>query len=189
MAAHAPKNSSYFLWTTLHIFTGEEKQGSSPAFPEAWGQMGRSTDGWHPHPCPWVWWGGHAMAGLTKDLCASPYPDGPRSSWLRQPEICSALPQRSLRSGNVFSFQCGKRTKLYKRFLKMFFIVVIVAIETSGFRLRWLGFSFGFFSAYKLTPENLNTFPWKCYWWGYFTARCSGLDEAAFSNNSDNKSH
>lgn len=29
----------------------------------------------------------------------------------------------------------------------------------------WEGceFSFRFFSAYKLTPENRNTFPWKCY--------------------------
>lgn len=107
--------------------------------------------------------GGHGMAGLTKDLCASPFLDGPWSFWLRHPEISSALPQRFWRSGNVFSFRCGKRTKLLN-FPEMFFVVVvIVAIETSGFRLRRLGFLFGFFSAYKLTPENLNTFPWKCY--------------------------
>lgn len=128
-----------------------------------WGEAQTAADGWHPHPSPRVGWGGHGMAGLTKDLHASRFLDGPRSFWLRQPEICNALPQRSLRSGNVFSFWCGKRTKLYKRFPKLFFVVVIVAIETSGFRLRRSGFSLTLFSAYKLTPEKLNTFPWKCY--------------------------
>lgn len=49
-----------------------------------------------------------------------------------------------------------------------FFVVVvvddvIVAIETSVFRVRRSGFSFRSFSTYKLTPETLKTFPWKYY--------------------------
>lgn len=52
---------------------------------------------------------------------------------------------------------------------KMFFVVVvvvddvIVAIETSVFRVRRSGFSFRSLSTYKLTPETLKTFPWKYY--------------------------
>lgn len=55
--------TSLFLWTTLHISTGRDKQGSSSAFPEASGQKHRQQQmGDIPRQVPG--WGGVAVAWL-----------------------------------------------------------------------------------------------------------------------------
>lgn len=81
------------------------------------------------------------------------------------------------------------KNQTFQMFPQNWFVFsLVVAIKTSAFRFRRSRFSFRTFSAYKLTPDTLKTFPWKCYYWGYFSARHFGLDEAVFSSN-DNKSH
>jgi len=83
------------------------------------GKQRAAEEGRYPHQSPSKEGFDHSMAGPARDICASPFSDGLWSFWLRQPEISSALPQRFLRFGNVFSFRCGRRTKFFKHFPEM----------------------------------------------------------------------
>lgn len=130
---------------------------------------------------------------------------GPRHGWTSKRPTCQSLLWWAMKFLAAGDQQCTSikvskvwkcvfipvwnKNQTFQMFPQTWFVFsLVVAIKTSAFRFRRSRFSFRTFSAYKLTPDTLKTFPWKCYYWGYFSARHFGLDEAAFSSN-DNKSH
>lgn len=145
------------MWDFRQLFCFSGKAG------EACKEQQRTKDGWYPYQSPRV------------GQVATVWPEQPRA---HMPELSPTGHEVSGRDsqksavhfhegfwGLEMCFHSGVEQEPNFSNPKMFFVVVvvIVAIETSVFRLRRSGFSFRSFSTYKLTPETLKTFPWKYY--------------------------
>lgn len=103
----------------------------------------------------------HGVARTTKGHHSSAFFSRPRSFCQRQPKIRISTKVSEIWKC-VFILVWNKNQNSQTLHRNGYSFLVIFAIETSVFRLR-SGFSFRSFSAYKLTPETLKTFPWKYY--------------------------
>lgn len=185
--SQAQRSFSYFLWTTFHISTRKAKQSIR--------QLCAAR----------IFWAGREqkMGDVPTEVQARG--QWPRRGWTSKRPTCQCLLWWAMKFRAAGDQQCTSikvskvwkcvfipvwnKNQTFQMFPPNWFVFsLVVAIKTSAFRFRRSRFSFRTFSAYKLTPDTLKTFPWKCYYWGYFSARHFGLDEAAFSSN-DNKSH